>query len=174
MKVKEIELSNAIKRAVNEGLAAGYFVKQQEIKSYYTQTEKRLYSYSDLKIGIKAYKEEIKELESGGLPKKSKSIVFMPSGSRLDSDDLLDARIQDLYYRIQRNEREIKMIEGALSIIKNDKWYSIIEYKYLSNNKKENDEIAKILKCDESTIRRNKKRLISRLSIRFYGADAVC
>lgn len=164
-------IEEIIKKAVNAGIAAGYSIKQQEIKNYYKQTEKRLYAYNSLKSGIKAYQEEIDDLKKYGLPKRAKSIIYMPSGSRLEEQDILEARIQDLEYKIQRNKREIQDIDDALKLIKDDQWYMVIEYKYFQGKK--DDEIAVTLSCDESTVRRNKKRLINKIAIRLYGADAL-
>jgi DNA-directed RNA polymerase specialized sigma subunit len=168
---QELNIEKIIKKAVKEGIAAGYSVKQQEVKNYYKQTEKRLYSYPNLKLGINAYQDEIKSLKKYGLPGKSKSIVYMPSGSRLDRDDLLEARIQDLCYKIQCNKDEIKEIDEALKLIKDDAWYKVIEYKYFQGHK--DNEIAEILTCDESTVRRNKKRLVNKIVVRLYGAAAL-
>lgn len=164
-------IEEIIKKAVNEGIAAGYSLKQQEVKNYYKQTEKRLYAYPGLKSGIEAYQDEINDLQKYGLPERDKSIIYMPSGSRLGSDDLLEARIQDLNYKIQCNKREIKEIDDALKLIKDDDWYMIIEYKYFQSKK--DDEIAELLTCDESTVRRNKKRLVNKIVIRLYGAAAL-
>lgn len=172
---KELNIEKIIKKAVKEGLDAGlttgYAIKQQEIKSYYSQAERRLYAYKSLKDGIKNFKEEIKELQREGLPEKSKSVVFMPSGSRLSGDDLLAARILDLEYRIQSNKREIKNIENAVEMIKDDEYIDVIRYKYFDGKK--DTEISEKLNCDESTVRRNKKRLVNRLVIIFYGAVAL-
>lgn len=164
-------IEEIIKKAVNEGIAAGYSLKQQEVKNYYKQAEKRLYAYPGLKSGIEAYQDEINDLKKYGLPERDKSIVYMPSGSRLGSDDLLEARIRDLNYKIQCNKREIKEIDDALKLIKDDDWYMIIEYKYFQSKK--DDEIAELLTCDESTVRRNKKRLVNKIVVRLYGAVAL-
>lgn len=164
-------IEEIIKKAVNAGIAAGYSVREQEVKNYYKQTERRLYAYPGLKSGIEAYEDEIKDLKEYGLPERARSIVYMPSGSRLGSDDLLEARIQDLNYKIQCNQNEIKEIDNALKLIKDDPWYKIIEYKYLQSKK--DDEIAELLTCDESTVRRNKKRLVNKIVVRLYGAAAL-
>ncbi|MFT9496621.1 hypothetical protein [Anaerosolibacter sp.] len=174
-KEKSIDIKAIIEQAVQEGIAAGtrvgYAARKQEIKNCFKQTEKMLYAYNDLKDNIENYKEEIEELKRYGLPEKSKSIVYMPSGSRLGSQDLLDAKIQDLNFKIQASEREVYKIDKALEGISNDVWFRLIELKYFQQ--KNDDEIAEILNCDPSTIRRNKKRLINRISVRLHGADAL-
>ncbi len=167
------KIDEIIKKAVDEGIKAGYAIKRKEISNYHRRTEKLLYSYMDLKKSIEAFKEELKELKKYGLKGKSKSIVYMPSGSRMGADDLLDAKIQDINYRIQRAEREIKRIDNALEAVKNDRWYIIIELKYFKNMCDEEISEIDIIKCDPSTVRRHKNRLVSKIAIRLFGADAL-
>lgn len=171
MEPKKIE--NIIKKAVDEGIKAGYNIRKNEVSNYHRRTEKLLYSYNDLKKSIVAFKDELQELNKYGLKGKSKSIVYMPSGSRMGADDLLEARVQDLNYKIQSAEREIKRIDNALEAVQDDKWFGIIKLKYFENMSDE--DIAEIdeFKCDPSTVRRHKNRLVSKIAIRLFGADAL-
>lgn len=173
MSKSKLNIEEVIRKAVNEGIKAGYIIRKNESTNYRRRTEKLLYSYNDLKASIKIYKEEIEELERYGLKEKSKSIVYMPSGSRLSKEDIIEARIQDLNYKIHTTEREINKIDNALETIKDDKWYGVIELKYF--NSMPDEDIAEVdeFKCDPSTIRRHKNRLISKVAIRLFGADAI-
>lgn len=173
MSKPNINLEEAIKKAVNEGIKAGYIIRKNEVTNYHRKTEKLLYSYNDLKASVINYKEEVEELDRYGLKDKSKSIVYMPSGSRLSREEILDARIQDLYYKIQTTEREIKKIDNALETIKDDDWYGIIELKYFKNISDIDISELDEFKCDPSTIRRHKNRLINKIAIRLFGADAI-
>lgn len=177
MSKSEVNFEKIIKKAIKESVAAainaGYSMRDQSIQNYYKQTEKRLYAYNSLVGGIEAYKEEISDLEDVGMPGKSKSIVFVPSGSRICGEDLLSAKIQDLKYKIQRNQREIKNIDKALDMIKKDEYCNIIKMKYIDKSHLNDDEIANKLNCDPSTIRRNRRRLVNKIEIFFYGADAL-
>lgn len=166
-------IDEMIKKAVNEGIKAGYNVRKNEISNYHRRTEKLLYSYQDMKKSIEAFVEELEELKSYGLKDKSKSIVYMPSGSRMGENDLLEARIQDINYKIQRTEREIKWIDNALEAVQDDKWYRIIALKYFQSMSDEDISEIDEFKCDPSTVRRHKNRLVSKIAIRLFGADAL-
>lgn len=174
MEAKRVEeiIKKAVREGINAGIHVGYGIKSKETTSYFKQTERLLYSYIDMKASIESYIEEIEELEEYGLRGRSKSIVYMPTGCRLGSEDLLEAKIQDLQYKIQSSEREIKKIDKALEAIKDDEWYRVIELKYFQC--KNDQEIAEVMICDPSTVRRNKKRLINKIAVRLYGADALC
>ena len=171
--MENLKVEEIIKKAVDEGIKAGYNKRKNEITNYHRRTEKLLYSYNDLKKSLEAFKEELKELKQYGLKGKSKSIVYMPSGSRMSPEDLLEAKIQDLLYKIQSTEREIKMIDKALEAVKDDKWYKVIELKYFQNMSDEDIATLDEFDCDPSTIRRHKNRLVGKIAIRLFGADAV-
>lgn len=147
--------------------------KSQDNKDCFKQTERLLYAYNEFKETVKNYNEEIDELQKYGLREKSKSIVYMPSGSRLTKDDLLEAKILDLNYKIQNTQREIKKIENGLKAVELDSWYGIIELKYFQGLS--DKDIADIdeYRCDPSTIRRHKNRLVNKIAIRLFGADAI-
>lgn len=172
---KDIDIDGMIKKAVSEaikvGITMGYNMKKQEADDCYKQIEKKLYSYPMLKDKIIEWQEEIDELNKVGLHERSKSIVFIPSGSRLGPDDIKEAKIQDLQYRIHNNLNEIKALDKALDKIRADYWYRIIEMKYFEGQI--DDDIAAAFECDTSTIRRNRKRLVTIISVRYYGASAL-
>ena len=175
MSNQELNIEKIIKKAVKEGIKAEHKIKinDQEL-SPYKLTEKTLYEYNDIKKFIENCKLDIEDLKKCGLPQKSKSIVFMPSGCRVSSTDMLDAKIQDLEYKIKVNENELKKIDKALNTIKDDEYYNIIELKYLNKDKRLNDdEIAAKLYCDRSTICRNRNRLVLKMAVIIYGMDAL-
>lgn len=167
---KQLDIEKIIKKAVQEGMNAGKKTRVRELSSY-QQTEKKLYTYNDVVKYINDCREELEEIEQYGLKDKSKGIVFMPSGSRMSPDDMLEAKIKDLNYKIQSNEREIKKIDSALESIHNDEYFKIIELKYLNVKRLNDDEIAAEMFCDRSTVCRNRNRLVSSLSARLYGFD---
>ena len=65
-------------------------------------------------------------------------------------------------------ERDLKRIDNALSKIKEDRYFKIIQYKYLNSEEEKvstDDKLAEILNKDRTTIVRNRKRLINKLAI---------
>ncbi|MGO2118466.1 MAG: hypothetical protein ACTH29_05980 [Fusobacterium sp.] len=68
-------------------------------------------------------------------------------------------------------EKCLFLIEEPLKTIKKDKYYTIIELLYFE--KKPAREIAEMLEVDESTISRNKRRLIKILRTQLVPDDLV-
>ena len=56
-------------------------------------------------------------------------------------------------------------------LVADDEYYPIIRMKYFEG--KTDEEIAPEIPCDPSTVRRNKSRLIRRIAVKLYGAQAV-
>ncbi|MBS6503810.1 MAG: hypothetical protein KH415_19735, partial [Clostridium sp.] len=101
-------------------------------------------------------------------PEKSKSIVMYSSvGGNSQADRYAELKEK---YRIEKveTERTLKRIDNALDKIRDDKYFNIIQYKYLSTEEEKistDDKLAEILNKDRTTIVRNRKRLINKLSI---------
>jgi beta-lactamase class D len=150
--------------------------KKNMIDTYFHQTERLLYHYSDIKIRIDDLRSEIRELKRGNIKSKSKSILSMRSGStRLSADEQIEELIKQKRLDLERNNFEVKRIDKALLNISDDEYYEIIKLKYFGakNVQKNDEEIAQILYCDKSTVSRNKNRLIKRLSVLLFGAEAI-
>jgi RNA polymerase sigma factor (sigma-70 family) len=165
--------------AVNDNKAIclkfGYNTRSAEIKNHFRQTERRLYNYPLLITNVEKYNLDIKDLQKefdSGSFGKSKDIVFMQkSGVRLESDEVLEAKILTLLKKIQRDNKEIQEIEYALEVISNDEFKDIIHYKYFENMT--DAEIADKLHISDRTVRRYKSRLIGKIMVRLYGADVI-
>lgn len=139
--------------------------KQRLLKnniSFYKKTEILLYNYETLKKAVEQKDEDIKYIQEHGLPERSKSIVFYSTSSGSIS---AEERYLELIERYQlekaETERDIKKIENALDKVRNDKYFKIIELKYLKQTAKTDEEIAEIMGKDRTTISRNRKRLIN-------------
>lgn len=134
--------------------------------NYYRLVERLLYNYNNLIDAIDDKEEAIKDLKEYGVKSKSKSITVY-GGSSGNSEE--DRYFNLMYkYKLQKleTEREAKRIENALNKIKTDKYYKIIELKYLVDDKdkiKTDEALAEELKKDRSTITRNRKRIMNRL-----------
>lgn len=171
-KKKEVNIEAAIKRAVEAGLQAGRLQNEKSATEAYRATERRLYAYPVLLKKVEDDKEQLEELLSGDVREHSKSIVrFSRYGSRLSDEEKLEALIADTRATIAADEHEIEIIYKALETIANDPYYETVTGKYLDG--KHDDEIAEGLPCDASTVRRNRGRLMRKLAIRLYGAQAI-
>ena len=139
-------------------------------QNYFKDTETLLYIYPSLKQKVVQDKED---LESGVVqtPEKSKDIVFFRSvdGMPYALDEELE--LKSYLASIERTRREVQRIEAALRIIQYDKFYKIIPMRYWEAV--EPWKIADVLCCDERTYRRHKNRLVRKVMIALFGADAM-
>ncbi|HHX79959.1 MAG TPA: sigma-70 family RNA polymerase sigma factor, partial [Acholeplasmataceae bacterium] len=137
-------------------------------RNYFKETERLLYSLPALKLKV-AQDEE--DLEFGIIrPQRSKDVVFVSGagGNHIDyEEDYVRRRIASM----ERTKKEIQRIERALETIEDDEYYDIIPLKYWDNLPPA--EIAERLNCDERTFYRHKNRLINKLKVVLFGADAL-
>lgn len=167
---KQINIDETISKAAKEAakellseLKAKKYIKNEI--SYFRKVEILLYQYNNLKTAIKQKEEDIKYIKEHGLPEKSKSIVmYQTSGGNISSEERYMQLIEKYNLEKIETEREVKRIDNALSKIKKDKYYKIVELKYLNSDKDMTDEeIAEVLDKDQSTVSRNRKRLINKI-----------
>lgn len=139
--------------------------KQRLLKnniSFYKKTEILLYNYETLKKAVEQKDEDIKYIQEYGLPERSKSIVFYSTSSgSISAEDRYLELIERYQLEKAETERDITRIENALDKVRDDKYFKIIELKYLDQAAKTDEEIAEMLGKDQSTITRNRNRLIN-------------
>jgi hypothetical protein len=135
--------------------------------SFYKRVELLLYNYENLKDAVKQKDEDIKHIEKYGLPQASGSIVvYQTSGGGISPEDRYLQLIDKYKAEKVETQRDLTRIENALNKIREDKYFDIIKYKYLNlqKDKLETDEkIAERLEKDQSTVTRNRKRLMNKL-----------
>lgn len=162
---KTIEIkSEDIVEKIIERLNRSNKIKQE--MPYYKRVEILLYNYENLKEAVRQKEEAIKELELYGLPEKSKSIViYSPTGGNTQGDRYTELKEKYMLEKLE-TERILKRIDNALDEIRKDKYFDIIQYKYLNIDEEKintNEELAYKLRRDRKTVMRNKKRLINKL-----------
>ena len=186
-----LDIENIIQRAVAEQCAADKqqvkdtlaeiiqvaattqrMATERQVKDTFTATEKRLYAYPVLKLKIANDREKIHEIQQHGLPDKSKMVIgLLKSGTRLTPDEIKDALIHDIEAQIAESEAEIAEIDRALAVIAGDPYEDIVRLKYYED--KSTDDISVIFSCDPSTVKRNRNRLVGRMSVFLYGTGAT-
>jgi RNA polymerase sigma factor (sigma-70 family) len=167
-------IDQAVNKAVNATLLLGIEKGRSEAKNLFKQTEIRLYAYPELKNNIEKYQRDIEDLREERISGRSKDIVFFSAhggSTRLSADEIQEGRIMILQKKIYRDQTEIDEIDYALQAVQNDEYYSIIKMRYFEE--KGDEEIAGIIGCDPSTVRRNKSKIIRRIAVKLYGAQAV-
>ena len=136
-------------------------------------TKKRLYAYPLLKINIERYKADIEDIKKEDMGKSKSIVMFSPSskgGERPTLEELREAKIMIVERKIARDENEIREIDTALSTIRDDEYYPIIEMSYF--RKISDEAIRDELYWSIPTIGRHRGRLINILNASLYGADA--
>lgn len=164
---KEIEacIKQTSEKTVRELI--GQLKEQRLLKanmSFYKKTEILLYNYETLKKAVEQKEEDIEYIEKHGLPERSKSIVFYSSsGGNVSAGDRYLELIEK--YKVEKNEteRDLARIDNALDKVKGDKYFEIIELKYIKQEAKTDEQIAEMVEKDRSTVTRNRNRLINKI-----------
>ncbi len=146
------------------------FISNHDIS--FKNTEALLYSYNTLKKNVEIRKQQIKDLETEGIPGRSTSIILNHPKTNYRTDDPVENAIRDIDKYIKSVQTTIDYIDFVLSKFKDDPYFDIIRLKYFEGKK--NEEIAeyfdrKMNKKEKitatSTITKNKNRLIKEIRI---------
>ena len=162
----------AVNKAAHESAMA---IKQDQPsdRNYFRETEILLYNYPALRLKVSQDEEFLYDPESYSAPtnNRSKDIVIFSTRSTGSHGLDIDQYTQSMKSSMMRTRQEVLRIDRALEVIKDDKYHDIIAMKYWDGLTF--DDIAEILDCEEKTVRRNKNRLVNKLKIMLFGADAL-
>jgi hypothetical protein len=86
-------------------------------------------------------------------------------------EEQVEERVDDIRQTIRRTQKYIDLIDSALDIIYDDPYYEVITLYYFKD--KPLDIIASRLEKDNSTIARNKKRLVNQLSLIMFPDESM-
>lgn len=140
--------------------------------TYFRKVEIILYNYNNLKEAVKEKDEAIKEIKQYGIPSKSKSVTCFSAtaSNNTQADRYLDL-IEKYEFEKKETLRELKRIDKALSKVKKDKYYIILDIFYINKNKLVEEgknytyeSLAEEMNVDRKTITRNKYRLVNKLA----------
>jgi len=171
IKIIRKSVDEAVKKAAEAIIRANKEFDAAQ-RNYFKETERLLYSLPALRLKVAQDEEDLKN----GLvlpPEKSRDIV-KPSrgGYRMHDPEAKEERyIADRMESMERTKREIQRIERALETIQDDEYYDIIPLKYWDGMSPA--QIAEALHCDERTFYRQKNRLVNKLKVVLFGADAL-
>ena len=170
------EVADIIKKSVDEAVkkAAEAIMKANREfdaaqRNYFKETERLLYSLPALRLKVAQDEEDLKNGQMI-LKQRSKDVVTL-SGAGGNHHDPENDYIERRKASMERTKREIQRIERALETIQDDEYYDIIPLKYWDQLPPA--EIAERLNCDERTFYRHKNRLINKLKVVLFGADAL-
>lgn len=165
-------VDEAVKKSVDAIIRANKEFDAAQ-RNYFKETERLLYSLPALRLKV-AQDEE--DLRNGLviLKERSRDIVrptFGGSGGVHDTETREEKYIAARVESMERTKKEIQRIERALETIEDDEYYDIIPLKYWDQLPPA--EIAERLNCDERTFYRHKNRLVNKLKVVLFGADAL-
>jgi len=98
-------------------------------------------------------------------------VRFTAGGLRADPEEMFEAVMNDLKARMAADRQEIETMQKALPSIERDAYYHAVPARYFDG--RADWEVAEELHCDDSTVRRNRARLVRIVAIRLYGVQAV-
>lgn len=169
------EGSTAIMGAISpvlQAVEAGRISAERTAKDAFKATERRLYGLPTLKIKLEDDLERLEEFKLYGPRERSKSITrFIKNGNRLSPDEIWEAVLMDMEATIAADRYEIETLERALATVRDDPYYRALSGKYLDDV--DDRDIAEDLECDTSTVWRHRKRLVQRVAVWLYGAEAL-
>jgi DNA-directed RNA polymerase specialized sigma24 family protein len=163
-------VDEAVKKAADAVIRANKEFDANQ-RNYFRETERLLYSLPALRLKVAQDEEDLRN-DQVKLKEKSKDIV-KPSqrGVSYDQETKEERYIEQRKESMERTKKEIARIERALETIQEDEYYDIIPLKYWDQLSPA--EIAERLCCDERTYRRHKNRLVNKLKVVLFGADAL-
>ena len=148
-----------IRDIIMQAVEAGRISAERTAKDAFKATERRLYGLPTLKIKLEDDLERLEEFKLYGPRERSKSITrFVKNGNRLTPDEIWEAVLMDMEATIAADRYEIETLERALATVRDDPYYRAL---------------AEALECDTSTVWRHRKRLVQRVAVWLYGAEAL-
>ena len=170
------ELRQMIGDALADAVRAGAAQEKRRLShNCRERVERLLYAREGILLLIASLEEQLAVQDEAEAPKarmqvegrEEKVIRLVPGGDALGFYSEADAVRRQLV----RNRLALKRIDRAVKALEKDPYYALLELKYTDGLPEE--EIAYRMHCDPSTVRRNKNRLLGRLSVIFFGVDAL-
>ncbi len=134
-----------VEKIIEMAVAAGRMAAERAPADALKATERRLYALPILQEKLKRDRERLSGLD--------------------------DADRADLETTIAANADEVETLEQALGSCAKDAYYQPLTGRYFDGL--EDEQIGSLLHCDVSTVWRNRKRLVQRISVYLYGVFAV-
>ena len=177
---KGIKLNSEILRIIDAAVTkaaieSARLIKQQAPeteRNYYRETEILLYNYPALKLKVAQDEEFLYDPDAYTTPTNNRSkdiVIFSTNGGSHGLD--INQYTQGVKSSMMRTRQEVMRIDRALEVIQDDKYYDIIPMKYWGGISME--DIAEKFECEDRTIYRNKNRLVNKVKIMLFGADAL-
>lgn len=177
-----VELAKIVSTAVVEALKDNNIIGSAKTapakseKTAYQKTEQLLYNYMGFKRIVQEKMDEIADLRRYGVPQKSGGMGERVQGGNLPSgivlpEESVENAVRSVQASVQGTVQVIAMIDKAMMSLTNDPYYDVLPMRYFEGRTLE--DIGVYLGYDQSTITRNKNRLVKELSMRLFPDDVV-
>lgn len=140
----------------------------------FQKTETLLYNYKNFQAAIADKQRQIETIRQEGIPKKSTSITSFSGNATYEvktDADKADDKIEAIEQSMQTTVSFIKVIDDALTALKDDPYFDIIRLKYFEG--KSHEDIADYFSVNIRTISRNRNRLVNLLCIRLFSDEFI-
>lgn len=166
----EINIDAIIKKAVAAGIKAGMDCKERD---YFREVEKLLYSYNALKTKVEMDKKDIRDLRKEKFNKTTWHDMSNVTNANPEIDDEIRhlQKIRSRERSMKRTMIEIERIDKALKQIEHDPSYCFIKMYYFDGMQME--VICEQYNYTQRHVRRIRQKLIGKLQIILFGADAL-
>ncbi len=158
------EFEMIVEKAILKAFKTGNSLRKYDQKEIRKATERRLFAYPDIlaRLEADAYNTILNH---------SRDVVGFVRGGRIPPEQKDAILEMEAIASKMRDKTEVEAVSSALAAIRGDPYYETVEARYFRQEK--DDEVAALIPCDERTVRRNRSRLLSRIAVRLYGADAI-
>jgi len=145
--------------------------KQETGKIMMKRTIEVLNSFDKLQKKVEQDKEDIEDMKQ----EKFDETVFhssrRPEGPQLDDETRHMQKMRNRERGMLRTQRLLDRVSRAMDSMKGEEGYNILKMRYLDG--KEMGQIAQELNCSTRTIERKHMKLLRKMKVLFYGADAL-
>lgn len=174
---KETEqlINDTVNKTVEE-LLKQKLIKKKDMNTY-QKTEQLLYNYNNFKDVVKDKQEMIEQIKKVGLSKTSCSFIPMPQETGFkyipSEQEKIETEIAAIESSIAVTKNYIEIIDKALKTIEDDPYFKTIRMCYFEGKKHYVVANEWDTPVNETTIGRNKSRLVKKLSIYLFSDDVI-
>jgi hypothetical protein len=168
------ELVTEITRSVLDGLAKYGMMpvqpapKPKRKKNAVEKTETLLLNYENFKRAVEEKHQEIADIKKYGVGMRRDNVHVQTSTIRgiVLEEETVESAVHNVQTGIDSIVRVICAIDSAMTTLRSDPWYDILEMRYFEGRTQE--DIADYYGCAQSTVSANKDRLLKELALRLF------
>ena len=181
MQIEKQDLENLIKETVKATILELGIGKQsvkipsKQERSAYQKTEMLLWNYRGFQRVVKEKLDKIEDIKRYGVPQKGNAVHSYGGTSIVRDITTSQESKEDAICNIKDSIQEIievlELIDRSMDNLRNDPYYKILEMHYFEGRTQE--DIAVHYNCTQSTIAKNKSRLVRELSVRLFPNEVA-